>query len=101
MAQVTNLTVEAGREAVLRCISTSTSSSISSSKSSSSSRSSNTSSSTASELKDKTDGEPEQGDSNTSKSCKWELDGKEMELSSTRHTLSFDQSHVSLDYLTE
>ena len=99
MAQVTNLTVEAGREAVLRCISTITISS--SRKSSSSSRSSNTSSSTASELKDKTDGEPEQGDSNTSKSCKWELDGKEMELSSTRHTLSFDQSHVSLDYLTE
>ena len=83
MAQVTNLTVEAGREAVLRCTSSSSSTS--------------TSSSPASELMDKNEEEEK-----ASKMCKWELDGKEIELGSTRHSLSsFDESHVSkLDHLT-
>ena len=83
MAQVTNLTVEAGREAVLRCRSSSSSTS--------------TSSSPASELMDKNDEEEK-----ASKMCKWELDGKEIELGSSRHSLSSsDESHVSkLDHLT-
>ena len=81
VAQVSNLTVEAGGEAVLRC----------------------TSSSLNTELVDEAVDLESKGPSNTSgldKGCKWELDGKEIQLSSTRHSLSSDESHVSVDHVT-
>ena len=79
VAIVTNLTVETGGEAILRC----------------------TSSSLNTELVD--EAVESKGPSNTSgldKGCKWELNGKEIQLSSTRHSLSSDESRVSVDHVT-
>ena len=85
MIQVTNLTTEAGGEAVLRCTILNTS----------------TRSSTGPVGKLKASGEPEEGASDASKSCSWELDGEEIEMSSSRHSLSyFPESQVSLGHLT-
>ena len=84
MAKVSNLTVEAGGEAVLRCTS---------------------STSPTSQLVDLDEAVESQGTSNTSglyEVCNWELNEKEIELSSTRHSLSSsDESHVSMDHLTQ
>ena len=80
VAQVTNLTVEAGGEAILRC----------------------TSSNPAKELAN--EAVESKGPSNTSgldKGCKWELGGKEIQLSSTRHSLSSDESRVSVGHVTQ
>ena len=52
-------------------------------------------------LIDKNDGESKAGASNTAKRCKWEQDGTEIELSSTRHSFSYDESHVRLDHLSK
>ena len=79
MAQVINLTVEAGGKAILRC----------------------TSSNQAKELVN--EAVESKGPSNTlglDKGCKWELDGEEIQLSSTRHSLSSDESRVSVDHVT-
>ena len=78
MAQVINLTVEAGGKAILRC----------------------TSSNQAKELVN--EAVESKGPSNTlglDKGCKWELDGEEIQLSSTRHSLYSDESRVSVDHV--